>query len=168
VDVAGVISDPSLDPARARFEALVAVTEAPLRRALVAAYGSDAGREATADALAWAWEHLDRVETMTNPAGYLWRVGQTSARRGRRWSDRRSDVELPDLPATSDVTFEPALRRALVALTPHQRAAVLLVHGWGYTLEATADALACGVSSVRNHLSRGMAKLRATLGDADG
>lgn len=168
MDVAGVISDPSLAPARTRFEALVAVTEPPLRRALVAAYGAEAGREATADALAWAWEHLDRVEVMSNPGGYLWRVGQTSARRGRRWSDRRADVTLPDLPVADDPAFEPALHRALVALTPHQRAAVLLVHGWGYTLEATAEALACGVSSVRNHLSRGMTKLRANLGDADG
>jgi len=53
------------------FTALVAAVEPPLRRAFVAAYGADAGRETLADVLAWAWEHLDRVRGLDNPAGYL-------------------------------------------------------------------------------------------------
>lgn len=90
VHTGGVVTEVPVDlGTRARFEALVAATELPLRRALVAAYGEELGREATADALAWAWEHLDVVEGLDNPGGYLWRVGQTAARRARRWWPRR-------------------------------------------------------------------------------
>lgn len=166
----GVVLIPSPPAAtdEERFEAILASVEQPLRRALVAAYGPEAGREAAAEALAWAWEHLDRVEPLTNPGGYLWRVGQSAARRGRRWSDRTADVGLPELPATDRTGgYEPALDGALRALTSRQRAAVLLVHGWGHTLPEAADALGCSVSTVRNHLARGLEKLRTTMGVDD-
>jgi len=39
------------------FELFALDVEPRLRRALVAAYGSDRGREAAAEALAYAWEH---------------------------------------------------------------------------------------------------------------
>jgi DNA-directed RNA polymerase specialized sigma24 family protein len=146
----------------ARFDALLDRVEAPLRRALVAAYGADAGRDAAAEALGWAWEHLDRVSVMANPGGYLWRVGQTAARRGR---DRASLVAVPERGGGSDLPdVEPALRGALAGLSPQQRAAVLLVHGWGYGLTEAAAAMGCRLSTLRNHLARGMTKLRADLG----
>jgi DNA-directed RNA polymerase specialized sigma24 family protein len=151
--------------AEARFAALVERVEPPVRRALVAAYGADAGREATADALAWAWEHLGRVEQMANPAGYLFRVGQTSARRGRRWTGRRSPHPVPERSDAVAAGIEPTLERALAALSPQQRAAVLLVHGWGHPLVEAAAAMGCGVPTVRNHVARGLAKLRAELGE---
>lgn len=149
----------------ARFEAIVAAVEQPLRRALVAAYGSDAGRDAAAEALAWAWEHLDRVEAMDNPGGYLWRVGQSSVRRGRRWSERRADTPVPDQPHEDAPPPDPALRAALDDLSPQQRAAVLLVHGWGYSQVDAAAAVGCTVSTLRNHLARGTTKLQARLGE---
>lgn len=62
-----------------RFTSFCTEVEPRLRRALVAAYGPDLGSDAAADAFAWAWEHFDRVDDMANPAGYLWRVGQTSS-----------------------------------------------------------------------------------------
>lgn len=150
---------------RARFEALVVATELPLRRALVAAYGGELGRDATADALAWAWEHLDVVEGLENPAGYLFRVGQTAARRaGGWWPRRRLWMASEPFDPVEDWAFEPGLLGAMQRLSPQQRAAVMLVHGWGHTLESTADALGCGVSTVRNHLRRGLTKLRVELG----
>src|SRR3954468_22944054 len=84
---------------RAAFGDFVTLVEQRLRRALVAAYGAEVGREATADALAWAWQHWDRVQGMANPAGYLWRVGQTSARRlgHARRREVSSSVHLVDL-----------------------------------------------------------------------
>lgn len=50
----------------------------------MAAYGPQAGREATVDALGWAWTNWERLAPMTNPTGYLYRVGQTSAADARR------------------------------------------------------------------------------------
>jgi hypothetical protein len=65
------------------FEAFVLRVEPGLRRALFAALGLDKGREATAEALAWAWEHWGRVKSMDNPTGYLFRVGQSRSRSPR-------------------------------------------------------------------------------------
>ena len=52
-----------------RFTAFVKEAEPPLQRALVARWGVDVGRQATADALSWGWEHWQRVEEMGNPIG---------------------------------------------------------------------------------------------------
>ena len=59
-------------------------------------YGADMGREATAEAMAWAYEHWDRVGPMEHQVAYLFRVGQSRTRRLRR---RR--VVFPGAPATS-------------------------------------------------------------------
>ena len=40
--------------------------EPRLRRAFVAGYGSERGREATAEALAYAWERWAQIEPMPN------------------------------------------------------------------------------------------------------
>jgi len=146
----------------ARFGAVCGAVEPGLRRALVAAYGPDLGSDAAADALAWAWEHFERVEAMDNPGGYLWRVGQTSVRRA---ASRRRPWPGPDAAgAGGDHAYEPGLARALAGLSERQRAAVLLVHGYGYPLAEAAALLGCRVRTLRNHIDRGLAKIRTTLG----
>jgi DNA-directed RNA polymerase specialized sigma24 family protein len=153
----------------ARFTVFCATVEPRLRRALVAAYGTDLGVEATADALAWGWENFDRVEAMDNGAGYLWRVGQTSVRRRarqRRWSLPAAPGDEVE-PHRDRPAVEPALAGALAALSPRQRTAVLLVHGYGYTLTEAATAMECRVRTLRNHLDRGLVRLRTDLGVTD-
>lgn len=145
-----------------RFSRFASDVEPRLRRALVAFYGLEVGGEATADALEVAWARWDEVEAMANPIGYLFRVGQSRSRRYRR-----RPVVLPAVPASDLPEIDPRLPRALAGLSNQQRAAVLLVHAHGWTLAETADALGCGVSTVRNHLDRGMRRLRASLGDDD-
>jgi RNA polymerase sigma factor (sigma-70 family) len=144
------------------FSRFVADIEPRLRRALVAFYGVDVGSEATADALAWAWEHWDSVEAMTNPVGYLFRVGQSRSRRYRRRA-----IVLPAVHESELPDIDPRLPVALAALSSRQRAAVLLVHAHAWTQAETADALGCSVSTVRNHLDRGMRRLRTALGGDD-
>lgn len=65
------------------FERFVRAHEGRLRVALVAAYGAADGRAAAVDTLSWAWENWSRLQDMDNPVGYLYRVGQTAARRSR-------------------------------------------------------------------------------------
>ncbi len=142
----------------ATFERFVADHEPKLRRALVSRYGSDVGREATAEALAYAWEHWDRIAAMENPAGYLYRVGQSST---RRLFTRR-----PHFPPAADAGMpwvEPGLPGALTSLSSRQRQAVVLVHGFDYTLAEVADLIGISRTSVQNHLERGLSKLRASL-----
>ena len=146
--------------AQESFTRFVEEVEPRLRVALVARFGSEDGRDATADALAYGWEHWERVRVMENPAGYLYRVGQHAGM--RRW--RRP--ALPPPPQRSEPEVEPALPRALTRLSHRQRTSVLLVHGFGWTHEEVADLLGVSASTVRNHLRRGMNKLRAALGGA--
>jgi len=90
-----VVTSAEVEEAFARF---VEDAEPRLLRALVGAFGSEVGREAARDALAYAWEHWSRVEGMDNPVGYLFRVGQSRSRSYRR--DRALFPEVPprDLP----------------------------------------------------------------------
>jgi RNA polymerase sigma factor (sigma-70 family) len=140
------------------FEAFVREVEPRLRRALVAAFGPEQGRDAAAEALAYAWEHWDRLSGLANLPGYLFRVGQT---RGRR---RRRQPVLHEAPSAGEYRFEPGLPAALATLTQRQRLAVVLVHGYGYTLREVAELTGLRRTSVQNHAERGLARLRAALG----
>lgn len=139
------------------FSTFFAEAEPRLRRAFVAAYGGERGREATAEALAYAWEHWTELERMDNPTGYLYRVGR-SRTRGR---NQRVVFTRPD---ASDQWFEPGLAPALALLTERQRLAVGLVHGFGWTLREVAELTGLRVTTVQNHLDRGLARLRSILG----
>ena len=144
--------------AEERFRAFVADVEPRLARALLAAYGQERGREAVAEALAYAWEHWERIEPMTNPAGYLYRVGQSRTR------SRLRPVVAPDRVSREAPWVEPRLTRAMDDMTERQRVAVVLIHGFEWTFAEVASLLGISVSSVQRHLERGLAKLRAVLG----
>ncbi len=133
-----------------------------LTEALVAAYGPDVGVDAAADAVAWGWEHIDRLSDMTNPAGYLYRVGQSAARRYRR---PQGYLPAPDRGRVPDV--EPGLASALEQLTEHQRVAVVAVHCFGWSQQDVADVMGVSHSTVRSHLTRGLDKLRRALEASD-
>ncbi|GBE23630.1 MAG TPA: sigma-70 family RNA polymerase sigma factor [Actinobacteria bacterium] len=66
----------SADQERA-FARFVKETEPKLSYALAAAYGPEIESEATSEALVYAWEHWPRIRAIQNPAGYLYRVGQS-------------------------------------------------------------------------------------------
>jgi RNA polymerase sigma-70 factor (ECF subfamily) len=131
-----------------------------LRRVLVAGYGVEVGNDVCADALAYAWEHWERVRNLDNPIGYLYRVAQSSTRRHRRWSRR---VALPIEPPPNIEAHDPELSSALSGLTQRQRQCVVLVHVYDWTYQQTADALNLPLTSVRNHVHRGLAALRREL-----
>jgi RNA polymerase sigma factor (sigma-70 family) len=129
-----------------------------LRSALVSAYGLEVGIEATSEALAYGWEAWDRLKSMDNPVGYLYRVGQTAAARSRRplpMLDRPTPIEMPE--------FEPGLVPALEQLSEQQRVCVLLVHAHGWSQVDAAELLDVRPATVRTHLDRGMARLQQLL-----
>jgi RNA polymerase sigma factor (sigma-70 family) len=143
------------------FEEFVATVSPRLQRAFFARYGIDLGNEALADALGWAWEHRDRLSEMDNPTGYLYRVGQTSVRGNVR---RRRRGQLPlEEPAEAASETETGLHTALERLTDDQRVAVLLVHAHGYSYAEAATVLDIPVTTLRNHIHRGMKQLRRHL-----
>ncbi len=151
---------------RGSFEGFVVDAEPRLRYAPVAAVGQEKGREATAEALAYGWEHWTEVKAMTNPVGYLYRVGRSRVRvRRRRVSfDPRPMLDVPIAGTSRIPDVEPGLLRALETLSERQRIVVCLVHGMEWTRQEVADLLDISVTSVGSHLDRGLIKLRNQLG----
>ena len=139
-------------------------SERRLRQALVASFGPDIGRESALDAWSWGWEHWAQLQTMENPVGYLYRVGQSAARRLLKAPPL---VGLVSSPAAGDPGVAPELQPALARLSEQQRAAVVLVHGYAMSQRHAAEVLRISVSTLREHLARGMERLRIDLKDHD-
>jgi DNA-directed RNA polymerase specialized sigma24 family protein len=147
------------DVAADTFSRFVREVEPPLRHALIASLGQERGREATAEALAWAWEHSDRALGLEHPVGYLFKVGKSCIRVRRRFRPLFEPVPDRDLPHV-----EPALPAAMRTLSERQRIAVVLVYAYGWDRQETADLLGLSVSTLNTHLNRGLEKLRTALG----
>ena len=142
------------------FVEFVETNESRLRHALTAALGFEAGREAAAEALAYGWEHWNKVAVMANPVGYLYTVGRSKA---RRLLSRRNPI-FPAIPEDRTPWFEPGLPAALAGLPERERTVVLLLHGYGWHLTEVATTLGVAKSTVQTHAERGMRKLRQKLG----
>jgi DNA-directed RNA polymerase specialized sigma24 family protein len=138
------------------FRVFVTDVEPRLRRALTAAYGYERGREATAEALAYAWENWQRVAGLANPAGYLYRVGQSRTRGNKRpvvFGTTMSD----------DPVVEPQLAAAVAHLSERQRVCVYLAFGFGWTRSEVADLLGVSEDTVQKHVQRGLDRLRKVI-----
>jgi DNA-directed RNA polymerase specialized sigma24 family protein len=144
------------DRAEEAFGDFVSSVEPPLRRALVANLGPERGREATAEALGWAWTTWPRASRLDKPIAYLFRVGQSRTR------SRKLRV-VADRPSEQEPWYEPRLASGLHQLTSRQRTVVVLVHGFDWTLREVAELLGIRVTSAQNHLERGLAQLRHYL-----
>jgi DNA-directed RNA polymerase specialized sigma24 family protein len=150
-----------MDPRRSDFDRFAGQVEPRLRRALIAGFGSAVGREAAADALAWAWQNWDRVAGLESPVGYLYRVGRTLAVR----SEARDVPVAEPAPAIASFehSFEPGLAPAIARLSEAQRCAVVLVVGFGYTLRDAARVLGVTASTVQRDCERALTRLRSEL-----
>jgi DNA-directed RNA polymerase specialized sigma24 family protein len=140
----------------AEFERFVEAVRPRLLRALIGCRGIDLAPDAVGEALAYAWEHWEEVRAMHNPAGYLYRVGQSRSRpRKAPWLPAPAALGLPDV--------EPGLVPALQALPETQRTAVWLVHACAWSYDEVAQAMGTSTSMVGNHVTRGLARLRERL-----
>lgn len=124
----------------------------------MARWGPELGREATIDALVYGWRHWPKVRAMVNPVGYLYTIGRHSV------APPRSPTVANSSHTVEEPWAEPELERGLQSLSESQRAAVVLHHSFSWTYREIAEVLGVRVSTVRNHIDRGMRKLRAALG----
>ncbi len=109
------------------------------------------------------WRKLERPDLYVKTMVYRAAVDETRRpwRRERSSGDAMPDVALRDPADATDERMR--LRAALDAVPARQRAAVVLRHYLGLSLEDTAGVLDCTVGTAKSQVSRGLAKLRESL-----
>jgi RNA polymerase sigma-70 factor (sigma-E family) len=116
------------------------------------------------------WERWDRVRSMENPTGYLYRTALNAHRSAYRRAVRAAMRTLsPPPPADplATVAARDEVLRALQAMTPRQRAAVVLTELHGYDTDEAARAMGIRPGTVRVLISKGRAALRGETEGSD-
>ncbi len=126
-------------------------------------------------AYAKVYPHWSKVRTYDVPDAYLRRV-MLSLRTSWWRRSRNREWSVADLSENSNHIADPAgtviesqaLLLALRQLPERQRAAVVLRHWCDLSEADTAAAMRCSVGTVKSNTSKGLAHLRAALGQAEG
>ena len=119
-------------------------------------------------ALEKSWPRWGRQ--LEHPEAYVRRVLLTTylSWRRRRWHAEVPTAELPEAGGVPDeVDLRQTLLGALAALTPRQRAVLVLRYFDDLSEAETAASLGCAVGTVKSHASRGIEQLRTTPGLAE-
>jgi RNA polymerase sigma-70 factor (sigma-E family) len=142
-----------------------------LRTACLVTGDAHLGEDLLQTALAKAYGSWGKVQRADHPAAYVRRLMINThlswVRRlmnSERAVETFSDVASGDLQAAhaeSDV-----MRRALLRLSPRIRTAVVLRYFEDLTEAETAEVMGCSRSTVNNHVTKGLAALRALLAPA--
>jgi RNA polymerase sigma-70 factor (ECF subfamily) len=155
----------------AAFGELVRLRQATLRGLLRRWCGNAALADDLAqDAFVQAWRNLHRLEKPAAFGGWLRQIALNvwlqHARKSKRLM-RELDGEEPApeaIPAAPEAGIY--LERALDRLSAGERLCVLLSHAEGMSHAEVARAVDMPLGTVKSHIARGTAKLRALLGSA--
>ena len=151
------------------FEAFYENTHARLYTALCLVTGSRyEAEEVMQDAFVRVWERWDKVGRLEAPTGYLYRAAMNLVRsRYRRASLalRRTVGLAPRSDDLAAVEDRVVVARALSALTPSQRAAVVLISMFGLPSEEAGRILDMKPSAVRTLAARARASMRDEVGE---
>lgn len=122
-----------------------------------------AAEDVAAEAMARLYARWPKVSVLPYRDGWLLRVAANLAiDRMRR---RPPDVRTHDVPEFEEaVDLRLALNAALLTLAPRQRQAIALHYLGGLSDREVAEALGISLGSVKTHIHRGIAGLRARLG----
>jgi RNA polymerase sigma-70 factor (ECF subfamily) len=151
------------------FESLYAELATPLLQYL-ASLARD--RAHAQDLLQDAFLQIHRSRHTYRPSlpvrPWVFAIARHAALMDRRTVARRpvAGGELPDLPTVPEVASfgdRDALRRALDALMPDRREALLLHHVWGFSFVEIGRMIGIRADAAKLRSSRGMADLRARL-----
>src|SRR5689334_16184895 len=123
--------------------------------------------ELAQEALARAFERWERVGTMASPEAWTYRVAFNLARSGfrrrsvERRAHRRLRESLPGVVEPPDATAV-AVRDAVAALAPRQRAVIVARFYAGLSVSEAAAALGCAEGTIKAHTAQAIANLRAS------
>jgi RNA polymerase sigma-70 factor (sigma-E family) len=118
-------------------------------------------------ALERSWPYRARLTSDAARRAYVLRVLTRAFTRDRR---RRWHGEIPTAFPPDEAATEPepevrlAVRAALDALPARQRSAIVLRYFLDLSEAETADAMGCGVGTVKTHVKRALATLRQADG----
>lgn len=139
------------DDVATSFEEFFELERARLFGLLVLVTGArHEAEEVAQDAFVTVWERWDRVSAMENQAGYLHRTAINSFRKRYRRAQilRRLLGSLAPREASASADAPLMLSEALRALTPRQRAALVLTELLGYSAKEAAAALGVRPSTI--------------------
>jgi RNA polymerase sigma factor (sigma-70 family) len=160
----------------AAFGRLVDTHQAAVRAFLRRVTGNYADADDLAqEAFARTWEVLYRFDGTSSLRTFICGVAFQYWRRARRAQSRRevretayadlSDTQTEESPERAAQRL--ALRRAMEELPEDQRAALALCLGQEFTHAEAAEILGLPLGTVKSHVTRGRARLRAALGIAE-
>ena len=152
------------------FERVYAALAGPLRGYLLALTRNHARAE---DLVQEAFlqvhrsRHTYRPDLPVRPwvfaiARHVWMMDQRA--RARRPAATEELPDVPVIPEMEALGDRDALRRALSAVLPDRREALLLHHVWGFSFGEIGQLLGIRADAAKLRSSRGMADLRARLG----
>lgn len=147
------------------FEAFYRAERARIGRALaVTLRDRELAIDAVDEAMARAYAHWDRVGTLDNPGGWVYRVGLNWSRSFLRRATRPAPMWLTRPVADpSDGPADPDLDAALGRLPVDQRTVVVCRLLLGMSEKATAEALHIRAGTVKSRLHRATKRLHALL-----
>ncbi|HLA92260.1 MAG TPA: sigma-70 family RNA polymerase sigma factor [Actinomycetota bacterium] len=155
----------------ASFEGFFEAEHARLLRALYLVTGNvQEAEELMQDAFLAVWERWDRVATMDEPVGYLYRTAMNRFRSRLRRVNRAARKVVGSAAggdAFAAADERDALARALATLPERQRAALVLTELLGYGSEEAGRILGVRDVTVRSLASQARAALRENLGGPD-
>lgn len=161
-----------LNEVPAPFEEFFDAERVRLFKALFAITGSrHEAEDISQDAFVRVWDRWDRVSAMDDPAGYLHRTAMNVFRDRRRrfvLGMKRTVHLAPAADGYAAVEARSISATILNALTPRQRAAIVLTEAFGYSAEETGRLLGIKGSTVRAHLHQARSTLRNFKEENDG
>jgi RNA polymerase sigma factor (sigma-70 family) len=153
------------------FEAFFEAERDGLFGALVLITGDrHEAEEIAQDAFLLLWERWDRVGSMENPSGYLYRTAMNLFRKRRRRAAlavRRAVGLAHHEDAFAAADARQVVARALQGLSRRQRAALVLTELLGFSSEEAGRMLGVEPVTVRVLASQGRAAMKQSIGGSD-
>ena len=148
-----------------RFEDFYLAEWDSIYRPLAATIGDpDLARDATAEAMARAFQRWSKVRTYRNPSGWVYRVGLNWARSRFRKQRREVLGDPPRDAGRADVDMPHGdFDRALRSLPVDQRAVIVLRYYMDWSQEDVAAALDVPVGTVKSRIHRALKKLEQEI-----
>ncbi len=147
-----------------RFEDFYLAQWDSIYRPLAATIGDPhLARDATAEAMARAFQRWSKVRLYRNPSGWVYRVGLNWAR--SRFRKRRREVlgDPPPHAATDGGIPDHDFDRALRSLPLDHRAVIVLRYYMDWSQEDVAAALGVPVGTVKSRIHRALRKLEQEI-----